>query len=67
MKENEDGRYEVSLPWILDRNALPSNINLAKNSLRRTELHLINTGKREDYDQVFKEWETNDIIVYNHE
>ena len=37
-------------------------MNLVKNSLRRTELSLISTEKREVYEQVFKDWETNGIV-----
>ena len=50
VKQNEDGRYEVSVPWVLDRNAFPCYSNLAKNSLRIIELNLINSGKRKDYE-----------------
>ena len=52
----------ISLSWILDRNALCSDINLVKSSLHRAELNLRKAWKRENYEQVLKDWETNGIV-----
>lgn len=52
---NEEGRYEVHLPWKEDVN-LVSNKFLAMKRLQSTTKRLISTGNFDEYDLVFKEW-----------
>jgi len=62
VSRNDDGRYEVALPWILDRAILPSNRKIAEKCLYRTEKKLANANKKDDYLEVFKEWEAKGFI-----
>ncbi|KAJ8918883.1 hypothetical protein NQ315_011175, partial [Exocentrus adspersus] len=62
IKINEDGRYEVRLPWVEDHPPLPTNYSLAQKRLNITAKKLKSTHLVEEYDSVFKEWLTEDII-----
>ncbi|XP_031337212.1 uncharacterized protein LOC116166396 [Photinus pyralis] len=57
-----DGRYEVRLPWLEGHPALPSNYYMAKRRLDNTMKKIIKDGYFEAYDQVFKDWLTDNII-----
>ncbi|XP_054721262.1 uncharacterized protein LOC129231039 [Uloborus diversus] len=62
LKRDENGRYEVALPWTVDSSLLQSNRLIAEKSLVKTEKKLISTDKREDYQKIFDFWESEDII-----
>ena len=53
---NSEGRYEVALPWLLDSSLLPDNKFNADKSLLSTKRKLINSGKFDDYCNVFEDW-----------
>ncbi|XP_066940954.1 uncharacterized protein [Macrobrachium rosenbergii] len=59
------GRYEVSLPWKSDvaKQSLKNNEKLACKRLENLNLKFVKTpGLRERYDEVFEEYEKDDII-----
>ncbi|XP_066958131.1 uncharacterized protein [Macrobrachium rosenbergii] len=60
-----DGRYEVSLPWKSDvaKQSLKNNEKLARKRLENLNVKFVKTpGLREGYDEVFEEYEKDDII-----
>lgn len=62
VKVNEEGRYEVKLPWIENHAKIKDNSELAKDRCINTTKQLVRTGKFEEYDAVFKEWSAEGII-----
>lgn len=58
----EDGRYEVSLPWLDNHLPLPTNRQLAEKRLKSTIKSLEQKQSLEGYQNVFKEWLEEDII-----
>lgn len=62
VKQDSDGRYEVTLPWIMNNAILPTNRSIAEKSLNRTESKLTNINKRKEYQEIFDYWEDNEII-----
>ncbi|XP_054265924.1 uncharacterized protein LOC128988558 [Macrosteles quadrilineatus] len=59
---NEEGRYEVSLPWVDCHPPLPSNRELAEKRLSTVVKKLDGNNLTEDYDSVFKQWLSDGII-----
>ncbi|GBM11178.1 hypothetical protein AVEN_207717-1 [Araneus ventricosus] len=59
---NEDGRYEVSLPWKGDHLPLPSNKEIAMKRLETSTRKLHHENLFTAYDDVFKEWASLGII-----
>lgn len=59
---NEDGRYEVSLPWKQDHTVLPSNYEIANKRLKTTCNKLNKDECYELYETVFNEWVTEGVI-----
>ncbi|GBN77178.1 hypothetical protein AVEN_36380-1 [Araneus ventricosus] len=62
MKLNQDGRYEVSLPWKGDHLPLPSNKEIAMKRLETSTRKLHHENLFTAYDDVFKEWASLGII-----
>ncbi|XP_035216215.1 uncharacterized protein LOC118189664 [Stegodyphus dumicola] len=62
VKRDSSGRYEVTLPFILDKSVLSSNRTMAERHLVKSESKLISTRRRKDYEEIFDEWEAKDII-----
>ena len=62
VKINEEGRYEVELPWIVDHSPLPSNLGIAKKRLESTVRKLKNENLYDAYDDVFSNWLQEGII-----
>ncbi|XP_042913785.1 uncharacterized protein, partial [Parasteatoda tepidariorum] len=56
LKITEDGRYEISFPWMQSPDELPSNRELAEKQLLSTSWRLSKAGKMKDYNAVFQEW-----------
>ncbi|KAJ8951485.1 hypothetical protein NQ318_000180, partial [Aromia moschata] len=54
MRVDEEGRYEVRLPWLADHPPLPSNYNVAKRRLGATIGKLKRDHLLEAYDDIFK-------------
>ncbi|XP_042906732.2 uncharacterized protein [Parasteatoda tepidariorum] len=62
IKVLEDGRYEVSLPWILNHPTLPNYRSVAERRLKNCVESLKKSEILEDYEAVFKEWLQEGII-----
>ncbi|XP_044766589.1 uncharacterized protein LOC123322673 [Coccinella septempunctata] len=60
---NEEGRYEVRLPWLEDHPVLPNNLETARKRLAGTLKKLAKDQLISRYDEVFKEWESAGIIT----
>ncbi|XP_018403027.1 PREDICTED: uncharacterized protein LOC108779953 [Cyphomyrmex costatus] len=62
IKVNEEGRYEISLPWRYDHLPLADNKNDAKRRLESTTRKLQKQGLYDDYQSIFDEWLAEGII-----
>jgi len=62
VKMNDDGRYEVRLPWIERHPPVPRNINLTKKKLENV-LRKLEEGKlKAAYYEIFVNWLQEGII-----
>ncbi|XP_077257597.1 uncharacterized protein LOC143894832 isoform X2 [Temnothorax americanus] len=59
---NEQGRYEVCLPWKENHPTLPMNRATAERRLESTSKKLKQDGLYQAYDDVFQDWLNNGII-----
>jgi hypothetical protein len=61
---NEEGRYEVCLPWLEGRERLQENTNLdiVKTRCVSMATKLLADGRYGDYDAVFEEWLRDNVI-----
>jgi hypothetical protein len=59
---NEEGRYEVRLPWIEGHPPVPWNFNLAKRRLESTIRKLEGSTLRAEYEEVLEDWLQTGII-----
>ena len=59
---NEDGRYEISLPWAEDKPPLPDNLYLAKKRLINVTNKLLTNNLYEKYEEVLLGWLGDKII-----
>ncbi|UYV83956.1 hypothetical protein LAZ67_X000696 [Cordylochernes scorpioides] len=62
-----EGRYEVALPWVQDKERIPSNKDLAENQLSSLRRKLEEVGDMNEYGQIFEEWMKQGIIEYSKE
>ncbi|XP_055928633.1 uncharacterized protein LOC129959765 [Argiope bruennichi] len=62
VKQDGDGRYVVSLPWLEDHPVLPSNKTLAEKRLKNTVDRIKNLGILQDYENVFEDWKKEGIV-----
>ncbi|CAG7820622.1 unnamed protein product, partial [Allacma fusca] len=58
----DDGRFDVSLPWVEGHPVLASNEELAVRRLVSSTKKLEALGRFDDYQHVFDDWLTNGII-----
>lgn len=56
VSRNEEGRYQVHLPWVEGHQPLGSNRELAESRLISTSKKLVMTNQFENYEKVFNEW-----------
>lgn len=61
-KLNDEGRYEVRLPWTEDHAPVSSNYNTARLRLKKCIERLTSQYLLKAYDEVFKQWLTEGII-----
>ena len=54
---NEEGKYEVKLPWIPNHSLISFNKMLAAKRLQNTIIKLNKNQIFNKYDKVFREWE----------
>ncbi|GFS54563.1 uncharacterized protein TNCV_2748891 [Trichonephila clavipes] len=59
---NEEGRYEVCLPWFDDKSFFPDNLSLAKKRLNYTTSKLLTMNISEKYENVIQSWLAEGII-----
>ncbi|XP_011883884.1 PREDICTED: uncharacterized protein LOC105571027, partial [Vollenhovia emeryi] len=62
VRVNEEGRYEIQLPWLPSHPALPRNKETAMRRLQSTERKLKADNLYAEYDAVFNEWLAEGII-----
>lgn len=62
VRQNEDGRYEVHMPWKVDHAILTNNYELCLKRLASTTRKLEKIGFREKYHEVFREWLEEGVI-----
>ncbi|GFU84140.1 integrase catalytic domain-containing protein [Trichonephila clavipes] len=62
VRQKEDGRYEVHMPWKVDRAFLTDNYELCLKRLDSTTRKLEKIGFREKYHEVFREWLAEGVI-----
>jgi hypothetical protein len=62
LKMNDDGQYEVRLPWIEGHPPVPRNINLAKKRLENVLRKLEEGRLKAAYDEVFVNWLQEGVI-----
>lgn len=60
--QSPDGRYEVNLPWRSGKQVIPNNRATAEKRLHGDTQKLKRCGKYEDYDEVFRSWQKENII-----
>ncbi|UYV62904.1 hypothetical protein LAZ67_2002387 [Cordylochernes scorpioides] len=59
-----EGRYEVALPWVQDKERIPTNRDLAENQLSSVRRKPEEVGDMKEYGQIFEEWMKQGIIEY---
>jgi hypothetical protein len=59
---NEEGWYEVRLPWIEGHPPVPWNFNLAKRRLESMIQKLEGSTLRAEYEEVLEDWLRTAII-----
>ncbi|UYV82266.1 hypothetical protein LAZ67_21001503 [Cordylochernes scorpioides] len=59
-----EGRYEVALPWVQDKERIPTNRDLAENQLSSVRRKLVEVGDMKEYEQIFEEWMNQGIIDF---
>ncbi|GFX46393.1 integrase catalytic domain-containing protein [Trichonephila clavipes] len=62
VRQKEDGRYEIHMPWKVDRAFLTDNYELCLKRLESTTRKLEKIGFREKYHEVFREWLAEGVI-----
>jgi hypothetical protein len=62
VKVNDDGRYEVRLPWIEGHPPVPRNINLAMKRLENILSKLEGSRLKAAYDEVLVNWLKEGIV-----
>lgn len=62
VKRQEDGRYEVAIPWLDGHPPLPTGLDTAENRLRAVTKKLQRQNLLVPYDEVFQKWESEGII-----
>ncbi|CAA9997406.1 unnamed protein product, partial [Nesidiocoris tenuis] len=62
LKVDQEGRYEVGLPWKNEHSPLPTNYDLALKRMESTYKKLEHQGLLTDYYNVFLEWIDEGVI-----
>lgn len=62
LKINDEGRYEITLPWLQLHTTLPDGKELAERRLKTTIRKLKTAGILEAYQNVLQNWLKNGII-----
>ncbi|XP_055951584.1 uncharacterized protein LOC129987651 [Argiope bruennichi] len=59
---NEEGRYEVALPWVLESSRLPDNRQMAEKRHSSVYKKLVESQKVGVYADLFKKWIADGVI-----
>ena len=62
VRVNEEGRYEVRLPWIEGHPPVPRNFNLSRRRLENTIRKLAGSRLQTEYEEVLADWLKMGII-----
>lgn len=62
VKQDDEGRYLVSLPWVEDHSPLPSNRSLCEKRLKTSVNRITPLGILNDCENVFEDWKEEGII-----
>ncbi|GFY22733.1 integrase catalytic domain-containing protein [Trichonephila clavipes] len=62
LRRDDEGRYQVSLPWLRVRLELSDNINIAERRLKSFVRTLQKRNYLQVYENIFKEWVSEKII-----
>ena len=62
VKQLQDGRYEVTFPWFENISDLETNFPAARKRLENMTRKLLRDNLVKQYEAVFKEWESLEII-----
>ncbi|CAL8109546.1 unnamed protein product [Orchesella dallaii] len=62
VSRDEDGRYQVSLPWIDGHPPLPSNKVVAEKRLQSATRKLNVENMYDEYNSIFNEWQNMEIV-----
>lgn len=62
VSRNEEGRYSIRLPWIVENPTLPDNRSVAEKRLMSGTRKLLEKGKIAEYGDLFKPWEAEGFI-----
>ncbi|UYV83161.1 hypothetical protein LAZ67_23000037 [Cordylochernes scorpioides] len=57
-----EGRYEVALPWVQEKERIPTNRELDKTQLSSVRRKLEEVGDMKEYGEIFVEWMNQEII-----
>ncbi|UYV77147.1 hypothetical protein LAZ67_14003443 [Cordylochernes scorpioides] len=60
-------RYQVALPWVQDKERIPTNRDLAENQLSSVRRKLEEVGDMKEYGQIFEECINQGLIEYSRE
>ncbi|XP_055924481.1 uncharacterized protein LOC129956578 [Argiope bruennichi] len=59
---DEEGRYEVALPWVLESSRLPDNRQMAEKQLSSVYKILVESERVGVYADIFKKWIADGVI-----
>jgi len=62
VRVNDDGRYEVTLPWVEGHKKVTTNRDLARKRLQSAHKKLVDKKAVESYQKVFDEWKSLGVI-----
>ncbi|GFQ92970.1 DUF1758 domain-containing protein [Trichonephila clavata] len=62
LRRDDEGRYQVSLPWLAVHPELSDNRNIAERRLKSCVRFLQKRNILQEYENIFKEWVSEKII-----
>ncbi|UYV68060.1 hypothetical protein LAZ67_5002936 [Cordylochernes scorpioides] len=62
IQRQSDQRYSVGLPWKVEKESIPSNLDIAIKSLDISTKKMTSQNKLTEYSQIFRDWLTEGLI-----
>ncbi|UYV76394.1 hypothetical protein LAZ67_14000274 [Cordylochernes scorpioides] len=62
IQRQSDQRYSVGLPWKVEKESIPSNLDIAIKRLDISTKKMTSQNKLTEYSQVFRDWLTEGLI-----